>query len=173
MPEAPSGVPAQTMRGAIAAFADALSAAGPDDPVLWRGPHAGLMHTPLVLTRNAFMAWREHAKFASDFSKIVNTACGGSEKPLLILAGGTGAIWPFVADAAGLSPFWLGKKATAKIAEGAARYSPLAFSLQTPIRVPEPPTLLPPAAPVSLPDRPSAETPPWLRRRNLLDDTDL
>jgi hypothetical protein len=154
------GVPAVSLLAVLDGgfeFAAMLRGQPGDRDVTWDGPLTDRMFAPLRLSGDAMAAWPEAAAVAAAVAEL---AAGvrreaGAGAPLL-LVGGAGAVWPFVAHAVGRA--WQSPDPAVDVAIGAA-WSGWLGADDDPVaevapRLPEPS----PAAPEE-----AADVPPWLR----------
>jgi hypothetical protein len=104
-------------------FGAMLRAQPPGAEIEWAGPLSERMFTPLRVTRDYLSGQPAIAKVAAEVREGAEQALarGGAGRPVAILVGGPGAVWPFISDAvASLGPVWQTGEPEADLAAGAA-----------------------------------------------------
>jgi hypothetical protein len=155
------------MLDGIVEFGAMLRAEPPGTEVEWTGPLADRMFAPLRLSRSELDRWPQVRGMVQAITAEIAVASG--EAPL-ILVGGFGGVWPFVADAlAGRGTVWQSQSPAEDLAAGAAWWPALQSRFSTGSKTLDP---LAPGNPTrELTDwaRPTdieiarEEAPPWLR----------
>jgi hypothetical protein len=166
------GVPAASLLGLLDGgfeFAAMLRSQPRNRDVTWDGPLTDRMFAPLRLSGEAIAAWPEAAALAAAIAELANSVVIDEDVEPLVLVGGLGAVWPFVADALrDIGPVWQSPDPAVDVAIGAAWSQWLLADLvatdedmaRLEAGVLEPPHEVEPAHPA--PDAP-ADVPPWLR----------
>ncbi len=104
-------------------FGAMLRAQPPDAEIEWAGPLSERMFTPLRVTRDYLGGQPAIARVAAEVREGAERALarGGAGRPVAILVGGPGAVWPFIPDAvASFGPVWQSGEPEADLAAGAA-----------------------------------------------------
>lgn len=144
-------------------FASLLRAHADAGRVDWSGPLAERMYAPLRRTARGLRSSENVRSLAAVVGELVASAAAD-----LVLVGGLGAVWPFVAEAAGES-VWQSRQPALDLAAGAACWPSVQHLFGGAARD-RPPALEAAPAPAAVaeigavPDIP-ADQPPWLRSR--------
>lgn len=141
----------------------------PLEPVEWMGPLADRMFATLQVSRRSLAGQDEVAQLTEAIRDRAAAAARTVDDPVdLVLAGGLGAVWPFVADSLQEhAPVWQSRHPELDLAVGATWWPALATRFGAdahPVEVASTPAVERPAQPVPQPDAAAPEdTPPWLR----------
>lgn len=91
--------------------------------VIWQGPLATRMFSPLVCTAGDIATWPEYTDVHRQIQEAVSTLVPRRGAASLVLIGGTGAVGPFLADALSeFSEVWHSPDPEVAVAVGAARW---------------------------------------------------